>query len=81
MSRQLTEKQLWLLRMIFEEGIEDEIQRYGKDNATSLRSRLKGKIGDGEIKAEPAVLQVAEEPTGDEQPLRSRRTKGKSKTN
>ena len=80
MGRQLTEKQLWLLRMIFEEGIEDEIQRYGKDNATSLRSRLKGKIGDGEIKAEPAILQVAEGERINE-PLRSRRGKGKSEKN
>ena len=71
MGRELTEKQLWLLKMIFDEEITpDEIQRYAKDNATNishrrekrsgLQSRLDRQIADGEIKAEPAVLQVAE---------------------
>ena len=82
--RELNQKQLWLLKMLFEEGIEeDEIQRYAKDNAPSLRSRLKRKIGEPEIKAQPAVLQSAEEPRGDreDEPKRDRRTKGKSKAN
>lgn len=94
MSRELTEKQLWLLRMLFEEFegeiIDATISRYAKDNATNishrrdkrggLQSRLKGKIGDGEIKAEPAVLQVAEGERINE-PIRSRRGKGKSEKN
>ena len=90
MGRELTEKQLWLLRMIFEEEItEDEIQRYAKDNATNishrrdkrdgLQSRLDRQIGDGEIKAEPAVLQCAEGERTNDEPLRSRRSKGKFK--
>ena len=88
MSRELTEKQLWLLRMIFEEGIEVEIQRYAKDNATNishrrdkrigLQSRLDKQIADGEIKAEPAVLQCAEGERTNDEPLRSRRSKRKS---
>lgn len=81
--RELNQKQLWLLRMIFEEGIEDEVSRYGKDNAPSLRSRLKRKIGEPEIKAEPAIIQSAEEPRGDreDEPKRDRGTKRKFKTN
>lgn len=93
MPRELTEKQLWLLKMIFDEEItQDEIQRYAKDNATNishrrekrrrntLPSRLDRQIGDGEIKAEPAVLQVAEGERINE-PIRSRRSKGKSEKN
>ena len=91
MGRELTEKQLWLLRMIFEEEITpNEIQRYAEDNAANiprwretnkrrsgLPSRLDRQIGDGEIKAEPAVLQCAEgEPPNE--PFRSRRSKRKS---
>lgn len=95
--RELNEKQLWLLRMLFEEEItEDEIQRYAKDNATNiprwkesrrrsrpLQSRLSNQIGEGEIKAEPAVLQSAEQPKGntEDEPSRDRRIKRKSKTN
>ena len=82
--RELKQKELWLLKMLFEEGItEDEIQRYAKDNASNLRSRLKRKIGEPEIKAEPAVLQSVEEPRGDreDEPKRDRGTKRKSKTN
>jgi len=91
MGRELTEKQLWLLKMIFDEEITpDEIQRYAKDNATNishrrgkrsgLQSRLDRQIADGEIKAEPAVLQVAEGERINE-PIRSRRSKGKSEKN
>jgi len=91
MGRELTEKQLWLLKMIFDEEItQDEIQRYAKDNATNishrrekrsgLQSRLDRQIADGEIKAEPAVLQVAEGERINE-PIRSRRSKGKSEKN
>jgi len=93
MSRQLNEKQLWLLRMIFEEGIEDEIQGYAKDNATNisrwrdnkrkrLPSRLDRQITDGAIEAEPAVLQSAEPTRGDkgDEPSRDRRSKRKPKT-
>lgn len=97
--RELNQKQLWLLRMLFEEEItEDEIQRFTKDNASNiprwketnkrrrtgpLQSRLNKEIGEPEIKAEPAVLQSAEQPRGDteDEPKRDRRTKRKSKTN
>lgn len=80
--RELNQKQLWLLRMLFEEDITtDEIQRYGKDNASSSRGRLKRQVTDKEITGEPAIIQRVDEGGGDEQPLRSRRTKGKSKTN
>lgn len=85
--RELNEKQLWLLRMIFEEEItEDEIQRFAKDNASNIprwkESRKRGspiRIREPEIKA----LQSAEQSRGDTQdePIRDRRTKRKSKTN
>lgn len=84
--RELTQKQLWLLRMIFEEGIENEVSRYGKDNPRSSRGRVKRQItdeevtGDKEITAEPAIIQRVHE-GGDEQLLLSRRTKGKSGPN
>ncbi len=95
--RELNEKQLWLLRMLFEEDItENEIQRFAKDNASriprwretnkrriQLPSRLDNQIEEGAIEAEPAVLQSTEQPRGDNQdePKRDRRTKRKSKTN
>lgn len=95
--RNLTEKQLWLLRMLFEEDITpNEIQRYAKDNASripqwretnkrriQLPSRLDSQIEEGTIQAEPAVLQSAEQPRGDreDEPMGDRRTKRKSKTN
>jgi len=97
MSRELNQKQLWLLRMLFEEGIEeDEIQRFTKDNASNisrwketnkrrrtgpLQSRLNKEIGEPEIKAEPAQLQSAEGERIQDEPSRDRRIKRKSKTN
>ena len=97
MSRELNQKQLWLLRMLFEEGIEeDEIQRFTKDNASNisrwketnkrrrtgpLQSRLNKEIGEPEIKAEPAVLQSVEGERIQDEPSRDRRIKRKSKTN
>ncbi len=94
MSRELNEKQLWLLRMLFEEEITDnEIQRFAKDNATNiprwkesrsratrpLQSRLDKQIADGEIKAEPAVLQYIEGEPIHNEPKRDRRNKRKPK--
>jgi len=95
--RELNQKQLWLLRMLFEEGIEeDEIQRFTKDNASNisrwketnkrrrtgpLQSRLNKEIGEPEIKAEPAVLQSVEGERIQDEPSRDRRIKRKSKTN
>lgn len=73
--RELTQKQLWLLKMLFEEDITtDEIQRYRKDNPPRSRGGLKSKIRDEEVTAEEPI-------TERDHRLPNRRTKGKHKTN